>query len=679
MKNQRFLLLGILIVWGTVRPGYAQLDESKLTWRPEQGISLNGITDYYVVESTGDLDLMQITVEAWVRFRDNTGQQQVIGWGPAAQYFTHYANNGEYRFLIENVGVNYNSATAPVPPVNTWVHITGTYDENVIRLYYNGILVDETGFPGLLGTGIDPIVIGALQPGERHLKGVVENIRIWNRALSETEITALLATSPEEENLAEMKNQGLVAYWSSRSQSGGVLVDLAGNRNAVHQVFTLDESYLTFKPEAGIAFDGKSTYIVIEDVKDFNVPAFSAEVWVFFDDTHENQVMMNRGGAPNDFTFYLYDRLRFLAQDAVGYSHANSIVPPAQTWIHIVGTLSEDGTKRLYYNGILQAEQGGTPNPITSNNPLYLGALEPGSRHLDGQLENIRFWNKALSADEIRALLQTPPERENIEQMKANGLVAYWAFRSVEGTTVRDLTGNGHDGQMSAFEIDKSHLTFTPAQGIRFDGQNTFAMVEDIAAFDVDFITIEAWLYLDPVFHDRQLGYRGIVSRGNYTDSFSLYGGSHYGNRIHMQISGFGDAAAPMPPAGEWIHVAGTYDENTVCLYYNGVLVDSVSAPGIIDWPYIPLFIGSLSMTGGFFSGAMDYIRIWNRALSENELQQLLATPPADENLAEMKQNGLLAYYASSHVEESVLIDLSGNGNNAVVAGWVSIPDWCLY
>ena len=68
-----------------------------------------------------------------------------------------------------------------------------------------------------------------------------------------------------------------------------------------------------FKPDTGITFDGKSTYIRVDDVEDFNVPAFSAEVWVRFDATHENQVFMNRGGAPTDFTFYLFDRVRFLA------------------------------------------------------------------------------------------------------------------------------------------------------------------------------------------------------------------------------------------------------------------------------------------------------------------------------------------------------------------------------
>ncbi|MDX9754319.1 MAG: LamG domain-containing protein [bacterium] len=676
----RILLITSLFLMSSALFADAQLDESKLTWRPDQGISLNGTTDYYVVESASDLDLYTLTVEMWVRFRSNTGQQQLIGRGPAAQYFTHYANNGEYRFLIEDGGVGYASAATPVPPENTWVHITGTYDEQFIRLYYNGILMSEVEYPGLMRAGGDSIVIGALTAGQRHLNGLLENIRIWNRALSEEEITTLLGTAPEAEDIAAMQADGLIAYWSSRAMDDTGLQDLAGSHEAVRQVFTLDESNLTFKPEGGISFDGKSTYILIEEVEDFNLPAFSCEVWVYFDATHENQIFMNRGGAPQDFTFYLYDRIRFLVQDASGYTHANSIVPPARSWLHVVGTFSEDGTKRLYYNGVFQAEAVGPHRPLSGNNPLYIGALEPGARHLDGQLENIRFWNKALSETEILQLLQTPPDQEDIPAMVSNGLLGYWALRSIDGTTVTDLTGNGHDGRMSAFEIDKSFLTFTPEVGIQFNGTTTFAMIEDSVPFDLDFITLEAWVKLDPIFHDRTLTNRGIISRGGAAQSFSLYGGSNYGNRLHMQMAEFGDAAAPMPPADEWIHVAGTYDENTLNLYYNGVLVDSVDAPGLIDWPFEPVYIGALSMTGGYFDGAMDYIRIWNRPLSAEELQTLLATSPAQEDIAQMKQDGLLAYFASSDIGENLLIDRTGNGNDAVLTGQVvSVPDWSLY
>ena len=679
MMKSFYTACSLLLLTCFVTASWSQLDESKLTWKPDRGVSLNGYSNYYEVEPSSDFDVFAITVEAWVKFRDNGGQQQVIGRGSGSQFFTHYANNGNYRFLVENVGVDYGLAEIEVPPVDTWVHITGTYDENMVRLYYNGVLVAETEHPGVMNGGEVPILIGALSPGERHFNGLFENIRIWDKSLSQEEIDQLLTTAPDAEDIDAMKSNGLVSYWSSSASSNGVLSDLAGNHNAVLKEFTLDESQLTFKPEGGISFDGNGTYIKIEEVANFNVPAFSAEVWVYFDATHQNQVFMNRGGAPNDFTFYLYDRVRFLTQDASSYSHANGLVPPAKTWVHIVGTLSEDGTKRLYYNGILQHEITSSPNPTNNDDTLYLGALEPGSRHLDGQMENMRFWGKALSEEEILALLQTPPEAENIPAMVSNGLIAYWALRSVDGTTVADLSGNGNDGEMSAFEIDKSHLTFTPGDGIHFDGANTYALYEDPTPFDIDLITVEAWVKLAPVFQLVELGNRSIVSRAGLNDSFSMYGSNSFGNRLHFQMGPFGDAAAPMPPSDDWIHVAGTYDETTLNLYYNGVLVDSVNAPGIIDWPDGPVYFGSFSPDSGYFEGSMDSVRVWDRALSESEIQALLATAPEDEDISQMAQDGLIVYYSSNASTTDMLEDLSGNGIDATLIGFSPISNWSLY
>ncbi len=679
-EKKTFVWLGILLCLVMVPQTYAQLDESLLTWTPERGISLNGTTDYIEVEDAEDFNLNQLTVEAWVKFRDNTGQQQIMGRGAAGEFFTFYADRGNGRFLVEGVDVGHESAISEVPPANTWVHMAGTYDEENIRLYYNGVMMVEQPFNGVTRFGEAPLRIGALVPGERHLNGLLDNLRIWNRALSQEEIAQLLATPPSEENIDEMTDNGLIAYWSERSVEGNIINDLAGDHEAAFQKYTLDESNLTFKPEGGISFDGKSTYIIVEDGTPFNLPAFTLEVWVRFDDTHENQVFMNRGGAPNDFTFYLYDQVRFLVQDVSGYNHADGRVPPAQSWVHILGTHAEDGTNRIYYNGILQDESVVPAQPLDSDNPLYIGALEPGSRHLDGQLENLRIWNRDLSEAEILELLQTPPEDEDIDQMKDDGLVAYWSSRSLEGDTVIDLTGNGHDGVFHTFEIDETNLTFKPETGIAFDGVSTYAVVQNAEPFNVNQISIEAWLYLDPVFHIRDLGDRGIIGRGGINTYFSLYGSSHYGNKIHMLVEEFGDVAAVMPPAESWIHVCGVYDEESVQLYYNGQMADEVDAPGILYWGGDPLFIGAINEEAGFFEGQMENIRIWGKPLSQNDIIDLLATPPSEENISEMSDNGLIAYYSSRAMSDNQLEDLSGNEIHAELFGAVvPVEEWSLY
>jgi hypothetical protein len=684
---KKFVFVSVLLLcilgMGFAPLSQAQLDESKLTWKPNRGISLNGATDYIEVAGGTYLDVDQITVEAWVYFRDTSDRQQIIGRGAAGAYFTLYADNGNMRFLIENADVGNESARAPMPPANTWVHIAGSYDGSMVRLYYNGILMQETEFPdAVLRYGEDPLFIGALVPGERHVNGLIENVRIWNQALTVEELDVILATQPENEDPTWLQSHGLIGYWAQRSVDGDSVQDFTGNSDGTMKKFKLDQSQLTFMPEGGVSFDGQSTYIKIEDATPFNLGEFSLETWVKLDRSHENQVFMNRGSAPQDFTFYLYDRIRFLVQDAGTYSHVNGLVPPADEWVHIVGTHAADGTKKLYYNGILQHETTVSPKPLTSNNPLYIGALEPGSRHLDGQMENMRIWGKALSEGEILQLLQTPPENEDINAMKSNGLIAYWASRSVDGQTIVDLTGNGNNGEFGAFEIDETNLAFKPDEGIVFDGFTNYAVLNEPLLFDIDTITVEAWVNVDIALHDRQVSNRGIVGRGNTSQYFSMFAGSQYGNRLHMALADTSDSAAPTPPAGQWVHVCGTFDMEVLTFYYNGNIVDSIDAFDIIPWGDDPLYVGSLSDTGGFFQGALDNIRVWDRALSQAEIIELLGTTPENENTAAMANNGLLLYYSSRAMSGDTLTDLSGNGYDAQFFGEeqpVQIERWSLY
>ncbi|MBZ0254681.1 hypothetical protein K8I31_01375, partial [bacterium] len=88
---------------------------------------------------------------------------------------------------------------------------------------------------------------------------------------------------------------------------------------------------------------------------------------------------------------------------------------------------------------------------------------------------------------------------------------------------------------------------------------------------------------------------------------------------------------------------------------------------------------GSFSETAGLFEGSMDYIRVWDRALTESEIQELLATAPADEDVSQMTQNGLIAYYSSSAATDDMLEDLSGNGVNATLVGYSPVANWSLY
>jgi len=75
---------------------------------------------------------------------------------------------------------------------NRWYHVTGVYDGNNVRIYVDGMLEGETPLQGTVKSNSDPLTIGSHTGGSgEYFDGMVDDVRIYNRALSESEILAL--------------------------------------------------------------------------------------------------------------------------------------------------------------------------------------------------------------------------------------------------------------------------------------------------------------------------------------------------------------------------------------------------------------------------------------------------------------------------------------------------------
>ena len=80
-------------------------------------------------------------------------------------------------------------------------------------------------------------------------------------------------------------------------------------------------------------------------------------------------------------------------------------------------------------------------------------------------------------------------------------------------------------------------------------------------------------------------------------------------------------------PLNAWTHLAATYDGATLRLYVNGAQVGSKAVSGAIATSTGPLRIGGDSIWGEYFSGLLDDVRVYKRALSASEIQTDTNTP----------------------------------------------------
>ena len=79
-------------------------------------------------------------------------------------------------------------------PMNTWTHLALTYDGATLRLYVNGVQVSSLAQTGSLPTSTNPLQIGGDSIYGQYFQGTIDEIRIYNRALSASEIQADMST-----------------------------------------------------------------------------------------------------------------------------------------------------------------------------------------------------------------------------------------------------------------------------------------------------------------------------------------------------------------------------------------------------------------------------------------------------------------------------------------------------
>ena len=197
------------------------------------------------------------------------------------------------------------------------------------------------------------------------------------------------------------------------------------------------------------------------------------------------------------------------------------------------------------------------------------------------------------------------------------GLVAAFGFEETNGTAVVDaVTGTG-DGTIT----NATRVTGKFGTALSFNGTDSVVAINNLMASAVSSnMTIEAWVkpatagnnwrpVIGKSYKGSQLSY--VIQGATPQGVPSLYIAPASSNLL---------ASAPLP-TNTWSHIAATFDGTTVRLYVNGSLSASQAQSGAPTPSNDPLTIGSDGLLESFWNGAIDEVRIYNRALSATEIQ----------------------------------------------------------
>jgi hydrogenase maturation factor HypE len=107
---------------------------------------------------------------------------------------------------------------------------------------------------------------------------------------------------------------------------------------------------------------------------------------------------------------------------------------------------------------------------------------------------------------------------------------------------------------------------------------------------------------------------------------YSANGSNRPAGHVHTSADvGVNGTAAV--PTNAWTHLALTYDGNTMRLFVNGVQASSIAAGSPVLASANAFRIGGNSSWGEYFVGLIDEVRVYNRALTANEIQSDMAAP----------------------------------------------------
>lgn len=202
------------------------------------------------------------------------------------------------------------------------------------------------------------------------------------------------------------------------------------------------------------------------------------------------------------------------------------------------------------------------------------------------------------------------------------GLALYFDFSAGQGDEVPDVSGNGNNGTING-KADWSNQG-KYGMALAFDGKDDFVEVLDSESLDIaEAITIEAWIY-SLLKADGAPAH--TIARKNNAYILQIMKVGHIGFGVWDQANSliWGNCIVDINDweTERWHHVAGVFDGKELRIYLDGVEKNSVPYNGEIHVSTDNLGVGvQLAHADYSFSGMIDELSIWSKALTPQELE----------------------------------------------------------
>ena len=427
-----------------------------------------------------------------------------------------------------------------------------------------------------------------------------------------------------------------------------------------------------------LELDGSSEVDFTSDISR-NKTAVSCSAWIKPDSVSGNNFVFyeENGTVTHRTRFGLIvadGRLRCGGRDDDGdsftnFAESNTSTVVTGVWQHVVAVFDPTGGGcKVYLDGVdvtVSSDNTGDGFPDTASLNQVIGGIGGhGSFYFDGQIQNLRVYDRALSATEVTTLYHRPWEGSNYGDLwpysppaagsmtlstdtAATSIMAdiegWWVMTDGSGTTLTDISGNGRDATLNGTNTWENETLGTAN---RFDNSVSRTSHAETANTQPDLTggyTFSTWIKHEELAQGGSNKYGAGIVLGNSSGSadFEVYfRGNHTAQHpqvVHNRSNGGTHVSYYInnlnytDDNNVWVNFAVTYDGSSIKIYrdgvYQGASSSGVAAP--LSTSGYKIYLNELPVVAnqGGLTCSMQNTRLWSRALSATEVATLYERP----------------------------------------------------